>query len=211
MEWNHLGHQKNGILIIPLQAYDCLSDKSKRKAFNYERKNSFCKECNRKCHQPKVLDMGKPKKRNPTDQERSYRVVVQATEEVRNRFKEEAGVIDNCLRAHAAASKEEYPLFDPSSYVMFSNYPHQRTQILRKPIPKEFWEMGLGNGVATSVYSRRKRSCESPVYRPVGAEDPFLGIQCRRRERWPPREVLNEWNELCSCSFSSSLFCVCLW
>lgn len=135
--------------------------------------------------------MGKFKRSNPTDQARSYRVVVQAMEEVRNRFKEEAEVIDKCLRAHAAAPREEYPLFNPSDHVMFSNYPHPRTQILKKSFPKEFWEIGVESGAAASGNcSRRKRPCESPVYRAFGAEDPSFGTQCRRRERWPIQSTI---------------------
>ncbi|XP_039127060.1 dnaJ homolog subfamily B member 9 [Dioscorea cayenensis subsp. rotundata] len=121
---------------IVSEGYACLTDKSKRKAFDSER-NSFCRECRRKLQKSPVEHYN----RRDTDRLKSRRMI-QALKEVQNRIKAENRVIENCLRANRA-SREGSPLFDPSDRLSFPGYPHQRTHIFQKP---------------------QEIKCESPLY-----------------------------------------------
>ncbi|OVA02596.1 Glycoside hydrolase [Macleaya cordata] len=100
------------------EAYACLSDKARRTAFDFERSNNLCAECERVRFQTCNLHTEAAKKNK----------ILQRSREVREKFRKEAMVIENCLKAHKASREEEYPLFDPSNYV-FQDYPHPRTQM----------------------------------------------------------------------------------
>ncbi|XP_058076168.1 uncharacterized protein LOC131224797 [Magnolia sinica] len=145
------------------EAYACLSDKVKRKAFNCERQNSFCNECDARFqsenHNPANFpNTEKLKQCYSAERARSNRVL--QTLKLRERLKEEAKVIENCLRAHEA-SKKEFPLFDPSDYLFFPNYPHHRSQIFINP-NKDFRGVPHTGNIRMHDYKRGK--CESPVY-----------------------------------------------
>ncbi|KAL5996256.1 hypothetical protein ACLOJK_026330 [Asimina triloba] len=109
------------------EAYACLSDKEKRRAFNSERLNNFCGECDGRFQSENLEPNGSRKRCNSKEQSRSQRVL--QTLKVIERMEEEAVAIENCLRVHAAASKKEFPLFDPFDYVTVTNYPHLPTRI----------------------------------------------------------------------------------
>ncbi|XP_077247406.1 uncharacterized protein LOC143887187 [Tasmannia lanceolata] len=144
------------------EAYSCLSDDAKRTAFDYERQISFCKECSRK---PKyqthkfhnILNKEKLNRCNTMEQARSYKVL-QATKEARQRFKEEARVIETCLRSYQAFGRE-HPIFNPFNPPLFQGYPHQRTQILKKP--KDFMYLHTGN---EQNYKHGRGKLESPIF-----------------------------------------------
>ncbi|KAL9410239.1 hypothetical protein AB3S75_044076 [Citrus x aurantiifolia] len=139
------------------EAYTCLSDTAKRRAFNLERWKKFCIECNRipytSCKSPVNSRASKYKAWNPAAWSRSYKIL-RNLRDIKERFKEEAKVIENCLSA-AASRKEsllvnpssnlfqsrhrtqkETPVFDPSDY-LFQGYPHLRNRMFIKP--QSFW------------------------------------------------------------------------
>ncbi|KDP27852.1 hypothetical protein JCGZ_18932 [Jatropha curcas] len=139
---------------LVLEAYSCLSDNVKREAFNLERWKSFCIECNRvpyiRCSSLNCSTKLQEKK--PANRSRSGRIL-QGWKDIRERFKEEAKVMENCLKANATLrnesplfnppqslyksntrcrSRRESPIFDPSDY-QFEGYPHVRNPIQKKP------------------------------------------------------------------------------
>lgn len=144
------------------QAYSYLTDNIKRGAFNLERSKNFCIKCNRipytlgnnlsKSHAPKVAVESNAANRSKWLRNR--------VREMKQRFKEEIKVMENCLKANSASRKEaplfkpsdnchfhsntrsvtrkESPVFDPSDYLL-KGYPHIRTRIYRKP--ENFWDL----------------------------------------------------------------------
>ncbi|XP_021907039.1 dnaJ-related protein rsp1 [Carica papaya] len=149
------------------EAYKCLSDDERRTAFNLERWKNFCIGCNRipyatSCNSPTNFRAPKLK---PT-RSRSCRIPLEGLKDMRTRFKEEARVIQNCLKANNTLSRKESPLFDPSqtalqsenryelnkespvfdpSDYVFEGYPHIRSQMCKKP--ECFWYLRRENVV----------------------------------------------------------------
>jgi len=100
----------------------CLSDAAKRKTFDSKRSKNFCFECNRIPYTSKKVPVPGTgssngsclKTRNMSGGSRSYKVW-RNIKEMREMLKEEAKVIENCLRANLM-SKKESPLYDPADY-----------------------------------------------------------------------------------------------
>uniref|UniRef100_A0A2C9UBM1 J domain-containing protein n=1 Tax=Manihot esculenta TaxID=3983 RepID=A0A2C9UBM1_MANES len=141
---------------LVLQAYSCLSDNAKRRAFNLERWKHLCNECNRvpymRCNSSSNLyNTSKLQESNPANYSTSSRIL-QGLKDIRERFKEETKVMENCLKANAALrkgtplfntsdhlcesntrfrSRRESPIFDPSAY-LFEGYPHTRNRMYKK-------------------------------------------------------------------------------
>ncbi|KAL5785138.1 hypothetical protein ACOSQ2_007530 [Xanthoceras sorbifolium] len=140
------------------EAYTCLSDSAKRRAFNLKRWKNFCIECNKipytNCKSPIHPHPSKHKAWKPVNWSRSYKFL-RSLRDIKERFKEEARVIENCLSANTASSRQESslvnpspmnlfrsntlsrtrkesPIFDPSDYI-FQGYPHLRNRIYKKP------------------------------------------------------------------------------
>lgn len=154
-------------MCVWFQAYKCLSDDERRTAFNLERWKNFCIGCNRipyatSCNSPTNFRAPKLK---PT-RSRSCRIPLEGLKDMRTRFKEEARVIQNCLKANNTLSRKESPLFDPSqtalqsenryelnkespvfdpSDYVFEGYPHIRSQMCKKP--ECFWYLRRENVV----------------------------------------------------------------
>ncbi|XP_021674206.2 uncharacterized protein LOC110660271 isoform X2 [Hevea brasiliensis] len=142
---------------LVLEAYSCISDNVKRQAFNLERWKHLCNECNRgpymRCNSSTNLyNTSKLQGWNPANHSRSGRIL-QDLKDIKERFKEEAKVMENCLKANAALrkgsplfntsdhpyqsntrcrSRRESPIFDPTDYI-FEGYPHTRNRIYKKP------------------------------------------------------------------------------
>lgn len=166
-----------------MQAYTCLSNGAKRRAFDLERRKNFCFECNTipytTCSAPRKSNASKSSECNLTSRSRSHKVL-QGLKGIRERFKEEAKVIENCLRANAT-SREESPLFNPSEYLFprnnnnnrtrkeslvfnpsdytFQGYPHLRTRICKKP--DNFWYLQSGRMMN---YEQGSRRYDTPIF-----------------------------------------------
>ncbi|KAH7859248.1 hypothetical protein Vadar_033620 [Vaccinium darrowii] len=118
------------------EAYECLSQDAKRAEFNLERQSSRCIECNRGPYaSSNARSNHSAATRGFLPTERSSQKNKHGFKDLRTRFSEEIKVIENCLRATKAATKEfssfntrkEHPIFNPSDY-RFTGYPHQRTE-----------------------------------------------------------------------------------
>ncbi|KAL5097938.1 hypothetical protein RYX36_002265 [Vicia faba] len=128
------------------QAYTCLSDAAKRKSFNLERNRSFCIECNRIPYKPNIL----PNNSNPSSF-KAWNITSKSVSckvrrnilDMRERLKEEAKVIESCLRTRSV-SKKESPIFNPSNYIYQSN-PHPRGNLHKNS--KTFWYIKTENAV----------------------------------------------------------------
>lgn len=173
----------------------------RRRAFNSERWKYFCIECNSIPYSSAANSRHSSKLKLPKTQDaatkwsRSGRVV-QGLKDIRDRFKEEIRIIENCLRVNSLSKREsplfkppssnnvcgseikhkksqsqrESPVFEPSDYV-FQGYPHLRSQIYRKPA-ESFWDLG-GRG---SVKGRRNNyhHHHSPIFE--NASDATTGM-----------------------------------
>ncbi|KAK9084289.1 hypothetical protein Scep_030760 [Stephania cephalantha] len=98
------------------EAYACLSDEAKRRVFDAQRWNNSCAECK-----------GVPG--NSTGSNSAVVLnsrILRRMKEVRDRFREEVRIIENCLKTKKAFC-EESPVFKPS------NNPHQRSQNYLRP------------------------------------------------------------------------------
>ncbi|XP_042019546.1 meiotically up-regulated gene 184 protein-like [Salvia splendens] len=125
------------------EAYLCLSDTTRRREFDTERKTMSCIKCNpnssKRTDPPPLTNSNNnattPK---PTQASRNSRIRGRVRE-LRAKLAEESTIINRCLMANAAASaakalgaQKESPVFDPS------DYPHHRTARLEEQ-PSE-WE-----------------------------------------------------------------------
>ncbi|CAD6207512.1 unnamed protein product [Miscanthus lutarioriparius] len=108
---------------IVSEAHACLTDQARRRAFDTERRGSFCAAC----HDRHAARWSKPPTlRAAAAAARSSK----AAQEVQSRLRDECRVIDGCLRANDAAARarrrQSFPLFDPSDSRRFPDYPHVR-------------------------------------------------------------------------------------
>ncbi|KAK9984963.1 hypothetical protein SO802_034488 [Lithocarpus litseifolius] len=134
---------------------------AKRKAFDLERWKYFCLECNTIPYTARNSSASKPKGRNHTSQSRSHKIL-RGLKDIRERFREEAKVIQNCLKTTATSRKEsplfnppnhsfpsnqktqkESPVFNPSDYSFQGGYPHLRTRLCKKH--ENHWYLQTGN------------------------------------------------------------------
>ncbi|KAJ0035557.1 hypothetical protein Pint_24443 [Pistacia integerrima] len=158
------------------EAYTCLSDNAKRRAFNLERWKRFCIECNRI---PYTSCKSSPKDKDwkPANFSRSYKIL-RNLRNIKERFREEAKVIENCLSANATTSgkespffsstenllqsqhrtPKESPIFNPSDYC-FQGYPHLRNRIYMKP--DDFWYF---HRESTHKYGKGREVHDSPIF-----------------------------------------------
>ncbi|KAK6265347.1 hypothetical protein QUC31_016184 [Theobroma cacao] len=173
------------------QAYTCLSDSVKRRAFNSERWKYFCIECNRIPYTSgnslaNSRYSSKPRAQGPTSCARSSRVV-QGLKDIRDRLKEEVRVIEHCLRVNSL-SRRESPLFDPSNNLcqskirqksqretpifepldyFFQGYPHLRVQSYKKP--ESFWHLQRRSVQGRGTY-------QSPIFENASTTGIFRGM-----------------------------------
>ncbi|XP_074319086.1 uncharacterized protein LOC141656023 [Silene latifolia] len=144
------------------QAYKCLSDNARRSSFNLERWRNRCTKCNRTSHPTgSPSHQTTPFARHETGSRKTptSREVPNDFSVLREKLKEEARVIENCMRFNRA-SKDEYPVFDPSNYANVG-YPHRRPpQFINKKAANS-WSMQKEN--VDLNYDRRNR-CEKPIF-----------------------------------------------
>lgn len=142
------------------EAYACLSNAAKRKAFDLERCKQFCFECKRipftSCNVPGNSSSSGFKAWNIITRSRSFKLW-RNIRDMRERFMDEAKVIENCLRTNSMSRKEsplhktlgylnrskslhgfdkETPVFNPSDY-LYQGYPHLRRDIYHNS--STFW------------------------------------------------------------------------
>lgn len=108
---------------------------------------------------------------------------IRGLDEVKIRFREEARVIENCLRVSAVLRRElandpscdgrfggkldwlrackESPIFDPAHYV-FDEYPHLRTRV-KNTSSGEFWGFH-GTGSSRCGLRIGTRKSDSPIF-----------------------------------------------
>ncbi|KAL6193708.1 hypothetical protein ACLB2K_034792 [Fragaria x ananassa] len=166
------------------EAYSCLSDDENRRAFDLERWSKFCFECGTIPYTTYKAPSN-AKASEPTSRSRSCKVI-KGLKDIRNRFREEARVIENCLRVNNAASRNETSLCSPPSYVFQSNfnprlsretpvfnpsdhvvqgYPHLRTRIYDKDKSRSFWCLRTGHHMLNCEQGRDSRATyDSPVF-----------------------------------------------
>ncbi|RLN41325.1 uncharacterized protein C2845_PM01G25260 [Panicum miliaceum] len=157
---------------IVSEAHACLTDKARRRAFDAERRASFCAACHDRHAARSTRATADNKQRAAADGQAASRSkqqtrAAQALRDVHNRLRDECRVIDGCLRANNAAAcarrRQSFPLFDPSDRRRFPDYPHVR------PPPfgnTEFWRFEERLGRADQDQNQRwcRGGGESPVY-----------------------------------------------
>ncbi|KAJ8766419.1 hypothetical protein K2173_022478 [Erythroxylum novogranatense] len=154
---------------LVLEAYSCLSNDSKRRDFNLVRRKHFCIDCNGIPYVPEAKQL-----RNAS---RSSCIRQEELRNIKERFREEAIVMERCLRTNSATrnespvfnlsdrlfqnrdSRKESPVFDPSNY-MFQGYPHIRNRIYREPT--SFWCSQRSNLYSSNGQWTRTR--DSPMF-----------------------------------------------
>lgn len=185
------------------QAYACLSDVAKRRAFELEKSRNFCWECKRI---PYVRTVPSPTTRPNTGPE--PRRKIHGLDEVKVRFREEARVIENCLRASAVLRRElvndpscdgrfagkldrlrackESPIFDPAHYI-FDGYPHLRTRVKNT----SSGEFRCFHGMGSSGYGQRigTKKSDSPIF--MGMTGSGLARSRSSCVRSWPKEIAN--------------------
>ncbi|XP_020238499.1 dnaJ homolog subfamily C member 17 [Cajanus cajan] len=178
-------HPKSEIAFkLVSEAYVCLSDAAKRKAFDFERHKKFCIECNRIPYTTKKVPRNSNasasslKTWNITSVSRSHKVR-RNIREMRERLKEEARVIENCLHANSI-SKKESPLYNPADYRhgnrlhpkiereipvfnpmknLYQGYPHVRDHVYKNS--EACWFLHTQNVVHND---KGEAKCASPVF-----------------------------------------------
>lgn len=170
-------HPKAGIAFkLVYEAYACLSDETKRAAFDLERGKNICNECNKlppATRSPSVKNSKKLRALFSLKRFRSNKNS-QGMIDIKAKFKEEVGVIEKCLKINAASRKEissfssstkEIPVFNPSDYLAHG-YPYYRSRNYTKP--EKYWSLQRGQ-------------CDYPIFesrseRPLKLESVCLGL-----------------------------------
>ncbi|OIW00130.1 hypothetical protein TanjilG_29120 [Lupinus angustifolius] len=145
------------------EAYICLSNAAKRKTFDLERHKNFCIECKRILYTSgNFVAPGN----SSGSGFKVWRIISRSKScklwrnirDMRDRFREEAKVIEDCLHANSMVSRKESSLYNPLDYVQRSKslhrfeketpvfnpsdylhqeYPHLRSQIYKNSAT--FW------------------------------------------------------------------------
>nr|XP_043639861.1 uncharacterized protein LOC122610975 [Erigeron canadensis] len=107
------------------EAYGCLSDESRRLEFDAKRWNNTCNECTKTPTKTRTKPKGSTS--SPLDRSKSKKISSRV-KEVKAKFREEARVIEKCLKANAniGVFNKEMPVFDPKDYGTTRENPHSR-------------------------------------------------------------------------------------
>ncbi|KAF8093259.1 hypothetical protein N665_0385s0008 [Sinapis alba] len=119
------------------EAYLCLTDETKRRCFNTDRRKNICLKCSRLSH--------KTKENRPDTKPNRF---CQTLRDIRDKFREENKVIERGLKTNSARFmgnlteetpvlgipnqnrfNKESPVFNPSDYMLWG-YPHVRNRVL---------------------------------------------------------------------------------
>ncbi|XP_004508186.1 uncharacterized protein [Cicer arietinum] len=164
------------------EANACLTNAAKREAFDFERYKHFCIECKRIPYTSGNVPGNSGglgfKAWNIITRSRSFKLW-RNIRDMRERFKEEAKVIENCLRVNSM-SRTESPLYNPTSYLnrskslhrieketpvfnpsdyLYQGYPHMRDLVNKNS--STFWYLQT-----TSMLHNQKGGAQhsSPVF-----------------------------------------------
>ncbi|ONM11136.1 DnaJ domain containing protein [Zea mays] len=162
---------------IVSEAHACLTDQARRRAFDLERRGSFCAAC----HDRYAARWSQPASGHQAPAPAASRSKA-ARETIQSRLRDECRVIDGCLRANDAAAcarrRQSFPLFDPSDGRRFPDYPHVRPP----PFELRHSEDWLGRA-AVDRQALNRRWCrgggESPVY-----QIRTVATECTDRRAW---------------------------
>lgn len=170
------------------EGYGCLSDTVKRREFDLDRKKKFCPDCNtipyRNFNSARNLNalnvLGGFHNNNNNNN------IHGGLRDVKERLREEANVIENCLKANNSAANRETSLFNPTGFSMYhyrnhketpifnpsdyvcQGYPHFRTRI--HPKPQRFRCLRTGNALK---YEQARGKYEYPVFE-ISRSESFL-------------------------------------
>ncbi|KAL1320866.1 dnaJ-related protein rsp1-like [Arachis ipaensis] len=163
------------------EAYACLSDAAKRKAFNLERSKSLCIECNRipsnsNNNNGSSSSFKSSRSSSISSSSRSCKLW-RNINDIRESLREEAKVIEKCLRVNNSMPTKNYdddymhrsrgpnnnnnkhrveketPVFNPSNY-LYQGYPHRRNHV-NKDYSEKFWYLQQEtNAVQSNNYSK---------------------------------------------------------
>ncbi|KAE8681166.1 putative Penguin [Hibiscus syriacus] len=158
------------------EAYSCLSDNAKRRAFNSERRKHICIECDTVPYSnPNLINdishPSKPKAQDPMNCSKPERSL-QILRDIRNRLREEIRVIEHCLKVNGRESplfdpsnkhnemnhrvQRETPIFESSKHVIHG-YPHLRSEVYREDERFRCFKRG-------SLKGRRTGGYDSPIF-----------------------------------------------
>ena len=183
---------------IALQAHACLTDKTRRRAFDAERTTALCGACHATTKHRASTDKKSTPSSAPSarQQQREHSYVAkppagvsrrrpaqtQALREVQNRLRDECRIIDDCLRANGdiLRRRQSFPLFDPSDRQRFPNYPHARPSPFAGCRPSFKEELGVDQdqGWTCRGATAGGSYCESPVYQVRTAPECAARTRC---------------------------------
>ncbi|XP_012453245.1 uncharacterized protein LOC105775258 isoform X2 [Gossypium raimondii] len=170
---------------VLLQAYSCLSDNVKRRAFNSERWKHVCTECSNNNPHPNpnplinnTQNPSKPKSQQHPINSSKPGKSLQILTDIRSRLKEEIRVIEHCLKVNSRKEspvfnpsnnhhchngikhriQRETPIFEPSEYA-FHGYPHLRSEVYRESDRFRHLKRGSLKG--------KRGSYGTPIFEPV--------------------------------------------
>uniref|UniRef100_A0A164SJ60 J domain-containing protein n=1 Tax=Daucus carota subsp. sativus TaxID=79200 RepID=A0A164SJ60_DAUCS len=169
-------HPKAGIAFkLVYEAYACLSDDTKRASFDLERGKNICSECNKLPTVTRNPSVKNSKKLRALFSLKRFRSNKNSNgmNDIKAKFKEEVGVIEQCLKINGASRKEfpsfnsstkEIPVFNPSDYLAHG-YPYYRSRNYTK---------------ADSYWSLQRGNCDYPIFesrsdKPLKLESVCLG------------------------------------
>ncbi|KAI5415702.1 uncharacterized protein LOC127073260 [Lathyrus oleraceus] len=161
------------------EANACLTNEAKREAFDFARYKHFCIECKKIPYTTDNVSVN-----SNGSSFTAWSIITRSkslkfwrnVKDIRERFKEEANVIENCLRVNSMSRTEsplynvpsrsksvyrfekETPVFDPSDY-LYQGYPHMRGFVNKNC--SMFWYLQTNNMVQNE---RRGARHSSPVF-----------------------------------------------
>jgi len=153
------------LMPMHLQAYKCLSDDGRRSSFNLERQRNLCTECIITSHySPNPPHNSQHKPKHPPQNSKPHKIL-QHLRVITEQLREEARVIESCIKLNNRGSNNECPVFDPKRYAHLG-YPHRTDHRHHHQHGYNLYRKSasFGDGVMKCHDQRRRRRCETPVF-----------------------------------------------